>query len=96
MMRLVVKGLAPAGTEEELERVAAQVKALERELAALTPEPDEAEPLSMDDLADVYALAEQIGDQLDSLDLEGRQRVVRGLLRAITINPNHTWDPVFK
>jgi site-specific DNA recombinase len=96
MFRLVVKGLAPAGTEEELERLAAQVKALERELAALTPEQDEAEPFSIDSLADLFALAKQIGDELDSLDLEGRQRVVRSLLKAITIYPDHTWAPAFK
>jgi site-specific DNA recombinase len=96
MFRLFVKGVAPAGTEAELERLAAQIKSLGQEVAALTHEHDEPEPVAPESLADLFALADQVDEELDSLILEGRQRVVRHILRGITINPDCTWDPVFR
>jgi site-specific DNA recombinase len=96
MFRLAVKGLAPAGTEEELERLAAQVRALEAELAAQTEGQEEQPPLSLESLSDILALGELVDEELDRLDLEGRQHVARGLVRGFTIYPNNEWVPRFR
>lgn len=91
MFWLAVKGLAPEGTEQELGRLAAQVRAIQEELASLTAEEEAATTRSTERLAGLRALWEQIGEELDSLDLVGRQRVVRSLIREVIIYPDGGW-----
>lgn len=85
---LAAKGLAPEGIEKDLERLLAQVKALESELAAVTAKQKYWQVSSDVELADWAAMASLVGDELDALELSGRQKVVRALIRQVTVWPD--------
>lgn len=96
MFRLAVKGLAPAGVEEDLDRLASQVRAIESEIASLTITQESSPPPLADYIAGLQEMSEDIGRELDDLNLEGRQLALRRLIREITIYPDHTWKYRFK
>lgn len=93
---LFTKGLAPAGAEADLERLASQIQSLERELtnlrAAQQAQPAASRPLP-DDLA---AIREGLLNKLENFTLEQRQQVVRFLIQRVTVWPDGRFDYALK
>jgi site-specific DNA recombinase len=93
---LAAKGLAPEGIEKDLERLQAQVKTLEAELHAIAAKQRYHQVAADIDIADLTAMASVVGEELDALDLPGRQRVVRALLRQVTVWPDGRFEYALK
>lgn len=95
--RMAAKGLAPDDVDQDLERLKGQIKALEAEMAGLNAALEPANSQSAADVAaGLEAFAAQIGDELDSLELPDRQRLVRLLLRQVTVWPDGRWEYTLK
>jgi site-specific DNA recombinase len=93
---LAAKGLAPEGVERDLERLQAQVKALEAELESITARHQRNQAEEAAEMASIAELAAQVQGELDSLDLQGRQKVVRALIRQVIVWPVGRFDYTLK
>lgn len=82
-----VRGLAPAGAEADLERLAGQVRALEAEVASARAAPSV--PALPNDEIDV-------GQQLASLPLKQRQHIVRLLIERVIVWPDGRFECVLR
>ncbi|MFZ5823356.1 MAG: recombinase family protein [Bacillota bacterium] len=88
---LYARGLAPAGAEGDLERLAEQVRTLEAEIDAVTMNQQTAAACSPDH-DDMTALRQGLRERLGSLTLEQRQKVIRFLVEQVSIWPDGRFE----
>lgn len=94
---LFARGVAPATAEGDLERLAAQIRNLERDLAALTAAV-QARPTASPrpPLTGLNQMRDGVLKRLENFTLHQRQRVVRFVIERVLVWPDGRFDYVVK